>query len=134
MRLEEKLAVLQAVEHLMRAGEIARIGEHVHDGFVMHEDPGMPYGGEYRGPEGFVTLVGKVVGTWRNLTTEVLSVLDEPGGSGVILNIRMTGDAPGGGDPIIAHTSEFWRVIDGKIAEGRVWYYDTPHLSAALAG
>ena len=134
MRLDAKLAVLNAINELMHAGEIGRLGDFVADGFVMHEDPGMPYGGTYLGPAGFVEMVGKVVATWRNLRTETLAVLDEPGASGVLMKMRLTGDAPGGGEPIVGYTSEFWRIEDGKLTEWRVWYYDTPTLSARLAG
>lgn len=133
MTFEEKIAVLRQIECRMHAGRIDEIAELVHPDFVIHEDPGMPYGGVYRGPEGFTDLVSRVVAAWRDLRTECLSFLDEPDGDGIIMVIRNSGTAPGTGKPVEVLTSEYWRIDDGRLREGRVWYYDTPTIAAALS-
>lgn len=132
MSFEDKIAVMRAVERLMHEGRIGEIAQLVHPDFVVHEDPGMPYGGVYRGPDGFVELVSNVVAAWQDLGTEVLSFLDEPGGDGILLIIRNYGKAPGTGKPLEVLTSEYWRIVDGTLREGRVWYYDSPTAAAAL--
>ena len=129
---EQKIAVMREVESLMPAGRIGEIARLVHPDFVIHEDPGMPYGGVYRGPEGFVKLVSNVVAAWDGLQTECLSFLDEPGGDGILIIIRNFGRAPGTGKPLEVLTSEYWRIADGMLLEGRVWYYDSPTAAAAL--
>jgi hypothetical protein len=132
MTFAEKIAVMRSVEALMHEGRIDEIANLVHPDFVVHEDPGMPYGGVYRGPDGFVRLVGNVVAAWDGLQTECLSFLDEPGGDGILLIIRNFGKAPGTGKPLEVLTSEYWRIVDGTLREGRVWYYDSPTAAAAL--
>ncbi len=132
MTFEDKIAVMRAVESLMHEGRISEIATLVHPDFVVHEDPGMPYGGVYRGPDGFVQLVSNVVAAWQDLRTECLSFLDEPGGDGILLIIRNSGKAPGSGKPVEVLTSEYWRIVDGTLREGRVWYYDSPAAAAAL--
>lgn len=134
MTLEEKCAILNRIEQLMYQGRFEELGELVHPDFIVFEDFGMPYGGIYRGPDGFAELVSKVVATWDGLQTECLSLLDEPGGDGVLMVMRLTGRSHSSGRTVEAQTSEFWRISNGRLAEGRVWYFDTPTVAAALAG
>lgn len=134
MTFSEKLAVLENVEQLMYEGRFNDLGALVHPDFVVHEDFGMPYGGCYQGSDGFSKLVANVVGAWDGLKTKNLSALDEPGGDGVLMIVELSGRSRATGEAVEALTSEFWRVRDGKLAEGRVWYFDTPSVAAKLTG
>ena len=134
MTLDEKCAVLHRIEQLMHEGRFDELGELVHPDFTVFEDFGMPYGGVYRGAKGFSELVSKVVATWDGLKTECLSLLDEPGGDGVLMIMRLNGRSHVSGLAVEAQTSEFWRVRNGRLTEGRVWYFDTPTIAAQLAG
>lgn len=101
--------------------------------FVAYEDPGMPYGGRYHGGEGFLRLRRKVYDIWGPGALNLLFVCGDPAGGHASAHFRLAGRAPGAAGPVEGHVSVVWTFRDDLAVEARVFYFDTPRLSAALA-
>ena len=102
--------------------------------FVMYEDEGMPYGGVYRGPDGFFELIAKVWGTWGGTHFEPLYQIADPAGSRICAVVGFRGTPGQSTEPVEALINEVWEFRDGQAVEARVWYFDAPRLCRAIAG
>lgn len=104
------------------------------DDFEVCEAPSLPYGGLYRGPDGFVELIQKLYETWElkidpQDPSRRLDVINDIVVSRSIL--RATGRRTG---IHFEHPHvEFLRIVDGRIKHLEVFYWDTA-LVAAAAG
>lgn len=101
--------------------------------FVIHEDPGMPYGGELRGGEAFLMLFRKVYASWGEQCLQLLFKLGDGDGGHAAGVFKLTGRRPGLPEPIESFVTVVWTFRDDLAAEVRIFYYDTPRLAAALA-
>jgi ketosteroid isomerase-like protein len=102
--------------------------------FVAYEDVGMPYGGEYKGGEGFLELRRKVYSTWGPGAMKLQFVCGDPESGHASAHFRLVGRPQGMADPVEGHVTVVWAFHDDLAVEARVYYYDTPRLSEALAG
>ena len=116
-----------------KSSDPAAIREVIAPDFVIHEDPGMPYGGVYRGPEGFEELIGKVWAAWGGSHFEPEYQIADPAGSNVCAVVRFRSTNKRTGEPVEALINEVWTFRDGQAVEARVWYFDSPSLCRALA-
>lgn len=98
--------------------------------FVVYEDPGMPYGGEFHGPDQFIALRRKVRKIWN---LEFIAKCAEPDGATMVAVFKATGVPGGLADALEAFINVVWTFRGDKAAAARVFYYDTPGLAAALA-
>ena len=114
-------------------GDFTPIAETLDPDCVLYQPASLPYGGEWRGPEGFrawMTAFGKV---WSTL--EVVDPQFYPSGDDVIVSrshvhavSRVTGrnvDWP---------LMQFFRVRDDRIVELRPFHWDTAALLAGIGG
>jgi hypothetical protein len=117
----------------MRSGNFDVAGKYFDPAFVVHEDPGMPYGGVLKGADAFFKLRRKVYDTWGEGCLKLLFVCGDKGDHATA-NFKITG-RPG---TSVANLESFvtvvWTFRNGLATEARVFYYDTPRLSRALAG
>jgi hypothetical protein len=97
---------------------------------VIREAESLPYGGTHYGPEGFVHLVHTVFGLWQDCTLDIRNVWTD-GIDRMIHYSQMSGHTGKGAFsmPMV----EYYRVVDGKMAEITILYFDTK-LLADLAG
>jgi len=119
---------------ITKAGNPAAIRGIIAPDFVMHEDPGMPYGGVYRGPDGFEELLGKVWAAWGGSHFEPAYQIADPAGDRVCAVVRFRSVSPRTGEPVEALINEVWTFRDGQAVEAQVWYYNSPGLCRALTG
>lgn len=101
-----------------------------HPDFVVHEDPGMPYGGEFRGGDKFIELRRKVKQYW-NLAF-IAKCADQDGRTFVAV-FKATGVTGGPTEAMETVVTVVWTFENGQALEARVLYFDTPRLAAALA-
>jgi hypothetical protein len=101
--------------------------------FVIHEDPGMPYGGELRGAESFIKLRHKVYDSWGENCLELLFKCGDPDGQHAASVFRLTDRRAGVTGRAESYVTVVWTFRDDLATEVRVFYYDTPRLSLALA-
>ena len=127
----EKLAVLDSLAEATQTGDLEMMARFVAPNLVVHEDGGMPYGGVYHGFAGFLEMIGKIVGTVKDMNIERLQVFDGEGDD-IAVKIRFTGTSIETGAPFDASTCEIYTLIDGKLAELWLWYWDTPAIRKSL--
>jgi ketosteroid isomerase-like protein len=114
----------------LRAGDDIHTLTYFHPDFVVHEDPGMPYGGEFKGGQAFIDLRHKVKKFW-NLAF-IARCADQDGRHFVAV-FKATGveEAPTQGLETVV--TVVWTFEGGQALEARVIYFDTPRMAAAIA-
>lgn len=121
-----------ALVDALKAEDEAATRALIAEDFVMHEDSGMPYGGIYRGPDGFFELIGKVWNTWGGSHFEPQYQIADPAGSKVCAVVLFRGTPGKSTEPVEALINEVWEFRDGQAVEARVWYFDSPKLCQAI--
>ena len=123
-------AILAKLATVDQTITIAQAAEFVADDCVIREADSLPYGGTFHGPEGFVHLVHTVFGQWDNFTLDIRNVWTD-GVDRMIHYSQISGSTPKGAFtmPMV----EYYKVVDGKMAEITILYFDTKRL-AELAG
>lgn len=106
-------------------GDLAALREHMTDDVVWHEPGRSPLGGDYKGPEGVLELLGKLQqlsdGTFA---IEIVDVLASPERAVVIQE-----ETARRGERVLdmASAVEF-EIHQGKISEVTVYHEDTYHF------
>lgn len=104
-----------------------------HPDFVAYEDPGLPYGGVFRGGESFVALRRKVYETWGPNCLELQYRVGDDDGH-AIAYFKLTGRPAGSDETVESYVTLVWAFEDGLAKEARILYYNTPLLTQALSG
>jgi ketosteroid isomerase-like protein len=132
------LPVSNAVDSLSALVEALKSGDEdatralISPDFVIHLDGGMPYGGTYYGPDGFLKLTATVFTAWGGSDFEPQYQLTDETGSRVCTVVRFTGRPEGSSETLETMLSEIWEFRNGRAVEARVWYFDTDRLSKAI--
>jgi ketosteroid isomerase-like protein len=103
----------------------------LHDEFVAYEAGGVPYSGEYRGPQGFFDLLAKMTESMEltlGLAPQCLLAADS-----VAVRSRVTFTSRASGKSIEMRLVEVYTVRDGLIVELDVYYKDPSAVAALLA-
>jgi ketosteroid isomerase-like protein len=102
----------------------------LHDEFVAYEAGGLPYSGEYHGPQGFFDLLAKM--------TEGMDFTLGPApqcllaGNSVAVRSRVTFTSRASGNSVDMRLVEVYTVRDGLIVELDVYYKDPSAVAALL--
>jgi uncharacterized protein len=124
---------LAIVERFMNAIVEERLDDArglLHDEFVAYEAGGVPYSGEYHGPQGFFDLLAKM--------TEGMDFTLGPApqcllaGASVAVRSRVTFTSRASGSSVEMRLVEVYTVRDGLIAELDVYYKDPSAVAALL--
>lgn len=105
-----------------------------HPDFTIHEDPGMPYGGEAKGGANFLALRRKVYATWGPKCLDLQFTTSDESGKHATGFFRLSDKRPGKSGDVVGYASLVWTFEEGLAREVYVFYYDTPRLTALLAG
>lgn len=121
----ETAAGIQAIFH---NATVEEIGEFIADECVVREAESLPFGGEWKGPQGFADLMRAVTTTFPNFQFELDSMCTD-GVEKVAFAGRISGDTPNGrfSIPIV----EYWVCRDGKAVDILPVWHDT-HLVMQL--
>ncbi len=130
MSAASPIDVVRAYFAAAHQDEAALLATVATDGFI-DVPASLPYGGLHRGHDGFRAALAGFAAAWRNVRSMELSYALS-GGQVVSLS-RMTATAVPTGRPVDMRVAETFRVIGGKIAEVRPYYFDTAALLQALA-
>jgi hypothetical protein len=107
--------------------------DHLANDLAMHHNTRLPYGGEYRGRDGFQAMQETMLAFWERFDaageTQVLAHGDD---CAVVIG-ALPGKPRCCDEEITVPVIERYRIQDGLIAEIWVFYVDT-HLSAAQIG
>jgi ketosteroid isomerase-like protein len=103
----------------------------LHHDLVVHEAGGLPYSGEYHGPQGFrellATMDESLQLTAGPITRDCLS--DDT----VVSRFRLTFTARTSGESVEMDLVELYKVHDGLIVDLDVYYKDPSAVAALLA-
>ena len=132
--MTDSLTLYSNLLDAMRAENDAVTEKLFHPDFEIHEDPGMPYGGEARGGANFLVLRLKVYASWGPKCLELQFKTSDPSGRHATGFFKLFDRRPGRSGELVGHVSLVWTFEDGLAREVYVFYYDTPRLSALLAG
>jgi uncharacterized protein len=103
----------------------------LHDNLVVHEAGGLPYSGDYRGPQGFVDLLA-TMNEYLELTPGPI-VRDVLSDGTIVSRFRLTFTARDSGRTAEMSLVELYRISDGRIVELDVYYKDPSAVAALLA-
>jgi ketosteroid isomerase-like protein len=104
--------------------------ELVHDDFVVHEPPGLPYGGDYHGVQAFFELLHKI-DTALELTP--LSVEHLEPGDTVLARTLLRFTSRASGQRMDIRLTNIFSLRDDRIAELDVYYEDPSAIGTLLA-
>jgi ketosteroid isomerase-like protein len=116
-------------QQALQIGDIATITSLVHPELTVTEPTGVPYAGVYRGPSGFMQLLGKISTTWTELKIEPKAVFGEPRGDVFAAQVELSGRSVATGKLFMTSFIELWRFRDSKVIELTPYYFDTYYLS-----
>jgi ketosteroid isomerase-like protein len=122
---------LQAIFDAFVAGDSASVDAAIHPDFVITEAPGLPYGGTYRGLEGWHRLVEKIVGTWDDFATAPIEILGHPYGDRFAALHSLKGRSKKTGRSVSLQVFELWVFKDQKVIEVVPFYFDTHAVAKA---
>jgi ketosteroid isomerase-like protein len=122
---------LQIVQTLLANGHIGRwdiVQPLVADDVVLHVPKGLPFGGDYRGFEGYKEILGKIGGFFTEMKgsgREFATV-----GNKVIVMTTLSGRIAANGRPISFPLTDIWEIENGKVREITAFYWDTQEITA----
>jgi uncharacterized protein len=103
----------------------------LHDDFVVYEAGGLPYSGEYHGPDGFFELYGKIKQAMELTPGEAVQYLMADDTVGIRGRLKFTSRASG--KSVEMSLVEIYTVHQGLIVELDVYYKDPAAVAALLA-
>jgi ketosteroid isomerase-like protein len=126
---EQSRSIIEGFYAAGSRGDIETMMGYLADDVVIHEPPYLPFGGEYRGKDGLAEIYAAVA-QLADVTQFTIHSVMVDGERGVAF----------GGYPL-TDTGQFTlfaeetRLVDGKIAEIRIYYHDAQSLiGSAEAG
>ena len=102
----------------------------LHDDFVVYEAGGVPYSGEYRGPDGFFELLGKMNQAMELTPGEAVQYF--LGHDTVAIRGRLKFTSRASGKSVEMSLVEIYTVREGLIVELDVYYKDPSAVAALL--
>ena len=116
----------------IRAGEWDQVDEYLSDDFVAYEPASLPFGGEWRGENVFKRLFGAVMGSFDTPSVEAIDLIGGDEWVCYILNLSFISKATG--KQVTYRLIENGRVIDGKLTELHLHYFDTSDILKHIEG
>lgn len=104
---------------------------YVSDDLVMHVPQGLPFGGDYRGWDGYLNMFKQFAVYFTDLKSfeAKFAAMDDK----VIVMAGLAGRVKKTGKPISIPITAIWQVKDGKVVDIVPFYYDTKAISDQLA-
>jgi ketosteroid isomerase-like protein len=112
------------------AGDWPAMEKMLHPDFEVLEAEGLPYGGTYRGFEGWRRLSDKVLSTWSGFR---IKLMEMHGGDDdyAIVRFAMSGRSRKTGTAWDTTVLELWNFRNGLLARIDPYYFDTHLLARA---
>jgi ketosteroid isomerase-like protein len=114
----------------MSAGDFDALGAMLDESFVVHEAPGLPYGGDYHGIAGWRALSQAVVSTWAGFRIKPLEFLGETTDTFVV-RFAISGRSRKTGKTFESTVLELWKFNGVRLREITPYYWDTHALEVA---
>jgi uncharacterized protein len=128
---EEPQATVSRFVQAVIEGRIDDARGLLHDDFVLHEAGGLPYSGEYRGPQAFFGLFANMNEQMELTPDPAIQYLLAHDTAAMRYRLKFTARATGAS--VEMGLVEIYTVRDGLIAELDVYYKDPSAVAALLA-
>ncbi len=130
MSADEPQATVSSFMQTIGKGRLDDARRLLHDDVVDYETGGVPYGGQYRGPQGFFELLGKMNENLELTPAPAIQCLlaDDT----VAMRYRLKFTSRASGKSVEMSVVEAYTVRDGLIVELDVYYKDPSAVPTAL--
>ena len=123
---------LQALFDAFVARDMATWDAGLHPDFEIIEAPGLPYGGTYKGLDGWHRLITKIMGTWDDfVTAPVGEIIGDPDGDRFAALHSLKGRSKKTGRSVALQVFELWVFKDHKAIQVVPYYFDTHAVAKA---
>jgi len=122
---------LQALFDSFVAGDMAAVDAGLHPDFEITEAPGLPYGGTYKGLDGWHRLVANIMGTYDDVATAPIEIIGEPDGDRFAALHSLKGRSKKTGRSVALQVFELWVFKDRKVIQVVPFYFDTHAVAKA---
>jgi ketosteroid isomerase-like protein len=128
---ETSLAVVTRFGDAVSTGNLDEVRRLLDEDVVVHEAGGLPYSGDYHGPQGFIDLLTTM--------TEVFELTPGPidrtplDDDTVVCRFRLRFTVRGSGRSVEMNLVELYRVRQGRIVDLDVYYKDPSAVTDLLA-
>lgn len=126
----ENVQIVTSIYQALERGDIPGMVAALDAEFVMHEPQSLPYGGTYRGPDGFLQALATIAEYFSNVKLTVTETLDA--GDTVVALVHVQGQGASTGQPFEMHISELWRLKAGRVVALHPFYWDTAKVLETL--
>lgn len=128
---QAKMDNVERFQAAFAAGDRELLAKLVHPDFEVIQSSALPYGGRYRGLDGFFEFALKIFPTtWRIQQFEMLHRFDEktnePGLESVVLMFHLVGTVAATGKPVDTTLLEHWVLKDGKLLHAKPHWFEPP--------
>ena len=111
--------VVGAIEAAM-AGDMEGFTDSLHPEIEVHEPDYLPYGGIYRGKDGFLELFGKATAVLDFPTMKVVSATGDEDRAILLMTCNLLSNGEE------RHITEHWEIEDGLVKRVRVFWFGLP--------
>ena len=124
--------VMTTVYEHMRRGEWDEAETYISDDFIVYEPDSLPYGGEWKGKDVFRRLFPAVMGSFDDPAPAPVEMTGGKEWANYIVNLTVTSKKTG--IRTTYRVVESARVIDGKMTEMYLHYFDTAQMVKDFEG
>ncbi len=128
--VDEVLSTIQQFMGAMVEGDLDTARGLLHEDFVCYEAGGLPYSGEYHGPDGFFGLTATIFGAMELTPGPDVQFLRS--GDTIAVRFRLTFTSRASGEKVEMSFVEVYTVRDGLITELDVYYKDPSAVTSML--
>jgi ketosteroid isomerase-like protein len=124
--------IVETILNNARAGNLDVIEGYFAEDFVLHNAPGLPYGGDYFGWSGYVEQCDKLNSFWANAIhheREFIAVGDDR----VFVHFWIDRDIAHNGQRVKMPIVAIWELKEGKVTRIRPFYFDTKRIADLAA-
>lgn len=122
--------VLETVYTRMREGDWEGVQALLTDDFMVVEPESLPYGGLWKGKDALQRLFPAVMQCFENPVPVTKEIIGGKEWASVIVDFTVTSKKTG--RRFTQTVSEVGRIVDGKLAELQIHYFDTAALAAEI--
>jgi uncharacterized protein len=123
----KNIETVQAALHAALLGEYDRLPALIADDFVIYEAESLPFGGVFRGLQGYIECMHGLNDFWANkglAAPEFFAVGEDE----VIILSIFDGYIKKNGQHVEMPTVSLWNLKDGKVHSARPFFFDTKKI------
>lgn len=117
---------VQKIYGHIRLGEWDDIDQYLSKGFIAYEPESLPFGGQWSGEDVYKRLFSKVMGTFDSPQVQPIDMSGGEEWVSYSLNLSFVSKATG--ERVSYRVVEHGRVVDSKLTELHLHYFDTANI------